>query len=352
MSGNRSRRNTKTPKKTRERPTRDEVSDESEFESDATEKMDYAETLKAGLASISSDIRDLKQEFRNELTTFKGEMKQEIASLRQDIERKLTENHKELQEQKTSITEAQARIAELEEYNIEANSLLTKLTKQTRQMQDKLTDLEARSRRNNVRIFGLPEDTEGSSMTDYLDQLLKKELELPEGTDLQIQRAHRAIASKPGPGGAPRAVVVNFLKFETKEMVLQKVWQKKGIQVGNKKIQFDHDYPTEIVQKRKTYLGIKKILKEKGIRFQTPFTKIRIHWNDGVKTYDNAGDAAEDMRAKALTVDAPDVDVGRAEETTRRDPGWQRVRHSRSSQDTAAQRAKDKLLEYQRRPDI
>lgn len=100
----------------------------------------------------------------------------------------------------------------------------------------------------------------------------------------------------------------NFLQFETKEMVLQKVWQKKGIQVGDKKIQFDHDYPTEIVQKRKTYLNIKKTLKEKGIRFQTPFTKIRIHWNNGVKNYDNVQDAAQDMKARGLTVASGGVD--------------------------------------------
>ena len=182
----------------------------------------------------------------------------------QDIEWKLTENQKELQEQKTSITEAQACIAELEDYDTEM------LTKQTHQMQDKLADLEARSSRNNIQIFGLPEDIEGSAITVYLDRLLKKELELPEGTSLQIQRVYRALALKPGLGGAPRAVVVNFLRFETKEMVLQKVWQKKGIQVINKKIQLDHDYPTEIFQKCKTYLGIKKNTEREGDPFSDP----------------------------------------------------------------------------------
>ena len=120
-------------------------------------------------------MRELKQQFHNELKTFKDELKseikneikQEIAYLRQDIDHKLTENNEELQEQKTDITEAQARIAELEECNAGASDMLAKVVKQTRQMQDKLTDLEARSRRNNVRIFGLPEDTEGASLAEY-----------------------------------------------------------------------------------------------------------------------------------------------------------------------------------------
>lgn len=45
----------------------EEVSDygENEHEGDAAEKMDQAETLRAGLASINNDIRDLEQELRN-----------------------------------------------------------------------------------------------------------------------------------------------------------------------------------------------------------------------------------------------------------------------------------------------
>lgn len=357
MSGYRSRRSTKNSKKSKEQPTMEEVSDheDGEHEGDVAENMDQNETLRAGLASISNDIRDLKKELRNELTTFKdelkSEMRREVATLRQDIDRKFTESNKEQQEQKTAITEVQARVAEVEECNAEASDLLVNLAKQTRQMQDKLTDLEARSRRNNIRIFGLPEDTEGGSIINYLDQLLKTELELPEGADLRIQRAHRALTRKPGLGGAPRSVIVNFHEFETKEMVLQKVWQKKGIQLGNKKIQFDHDYPTEIVQKRKTYLNIKKTLKEKGIRFQTPYTKMRIYWSDGVRSYDNARDAALDMKARGLTVDEPSEDAELAEERTRGAPGWQRVGYGRARFETVAQRAKDKLQGYQRKPD-
>lgn len=41
MSGYQSRRNTKIQKKIREQSTRKEVSDESELESDATEKMHH-----------------------------------------------------------------------------------------------------------------------------------------------------------------------------------------------------------------------------------------------------------------------------------------------------------------------
>lgn len=52
-------------------------------------------------------------------------------------------------------------------------------------------------------------------------------------------------------------------------MVLRarKAWKKK-IKVGASFIYFDHDYPYEIVKKRKEYTAIKKLLKEKNIWFQ------------------------------------------------------------------------------------
>lgn len=100
-------------------------------------------------------------------------------------------------------------------------------------MQRKITDLEGRSRKNNIRIFGLPEDSKGSSIIKCLEERLKTELELPEETDLQIQRAHRALTQKQNLTATPRSTVINFLQFEMKEMILKKAWQKK-IQVGGK----------------------------------------------------------------------------------------------------------------------
>lgn len=138
--------------------------------------------------------------------------------------------------------------------------------------------------------------------------------------------------------------MVNFLQFDTKEAILKKAWQKK-MSVGGKRIFFDHDYASEVVQKRKSYLGIKKVLKNKGIRFQTPLAKIRIHWNNGVKTYDNASDAAKDMRARGCEMEAPGDAAAPAEEERRAQPDWQRVRGKEGGRD-AARRAKETLKKW------
>lgn len=355
MSGDNQRKSRRTKKSTQEQAAMATLPHRSEAEpgDDTAGKADpdHTEALRAGLANISRDIKDLHQNIREELRQFKNdiksEMKQELTSLREDIDHKLRENNKELQEQKAKLAEAEGRITELEEWNADANEALLKLLNQTRYMQDKLTEQEVRSRRNNIRIFGLPEETEGSSMTDYLDQLLRTELELPEEIQLQIQRAHRTPPLKRSANAPPRSVVVNLLQFETKEMILKKVWQKK-VKVAEKIIRFDHDYPPEIVQKRRSYLGIKTVLREKNIRFQTPFTKIRIHWNDGVKSYDNAREATRDMRARGFSLDMPNDTEERGQGRLLGAQTWQRVRDSGPNRDTA-HRAREKLQEYQRK---
>ncbi|KAJ4946394.1 hypothetical protein JOQ06_024061 [Pogonophryne albipinna] len=329
MSGVKTRRNSKNrkgPGKVKNHPPMDETPEHEASEHHASEH-DGSDALRAGFSTISKEIKDLKLELRQELSTFKDEIKKElredITYLRQELDRKLTENNKELQAQRVSIAEAQDRISDVEEWKTEVNEVMSVMMEQTRLMQGKLTDLEGRSRRNNIRVFCLPEGTEGSSTAKYMESLLKTELEIPEETRLQIQRAHRALARKPNEGSTPRSIV----------------------SLG-KQIFFDHDYPTAVVQKRRAYSGIKKMLKEKGIRFQMPLTKIHIQWNTGVKTYDNAREAAQDMKERGHTVDVPGENT---EPAWPRGPAeWKRVAgRGRGSDSGTADRAREKLQSYQ-----
>ena len=45
-----------------------------------------------------------------------------------------------------------------------------------------------------------------------------------------------------------------------RKIISKRAWQKK-LQVGSKQI-FDHDYPTEMVQKQRAYKNIKNVLGE------------------------------------------------------------------------------------------
>lgn len=141
-----------------------------------------------------------------------------------------------------------------------------------------------------------------------MDRWLREEFSV--NLDLQIQRAHRSLAPKPKPGQPPRSIVINFQQFTVKEMILKKAWEKKTITLGANRIYFDDDYSERMLQQRKAYANIKKILKREGIRFQTPLNKMRIHWANGVKTYGSAEEAASALRGRGYDVDNTGTNSG------------------------------------------
>lgn len=171
--------------------------------------------------------------------------------------------------------------------------------------------------------------------------------------DLKIQQAHRSLTPKLRPEAPPRPIIINFKEFTTQETVLREAWKRGKSQLGNCPLFFDHDYAAEIVQKGRECNDIKKCLKAKGIRFQAPYTSMRIHWDSGARTYTSAHDAGRELQRRGYSVEVPattdeeDPSVTRLKELL----GWQRQgRNARGMTPTAADRAKERLREFQRSP--
>ncbi|MEQ2219582.1 hypothetical protein XENOCAPTIV_020269 [Xenoophorus captivus] len=93
-------------------------------------------------------------------------------------------------------------------------------------------------------------------------------------------------------------------------------------------------------------IAIKKGLKVKGIRFQTPFTNIRIHWESGTRTYSSAQEAYSELKRRGIQVEEPATADGgsRVESCLRELLGWQSANNSGAA---VALRAKDKLHDFQ-----
>ena len=86
--------------------------------------------------------------------------------------------------------------------------------------------MKGHGRRCELKIYNVTERA-NKTMPERVDGLLRLELGIPAGTELHIQRAHSSLKKKPPPGATPRSIVVNFLKYETKENILSKAWKEK-----------------------------------------------------------------------------------------------------------------------------
>lgn len=156
------------------------------------------------------------------------------------------------------------RIEKVEDRVQNVEQVLNKMIKVMRQQENKLLDHEGRSRRENLRIYNVPEGTEGSSMMEFVEKLLRDTLEIPPTVQLDIERAHCTLAPRPAGDreDKPRSIIVKFLRYRTKEEILRKAWGKKKVFLNGRLIYFDQDYPPAVLQKRKEYAEAKRVLKQ------------------------------------------------------------------------------------------
>lgn len=251
---------------------------------------------------------------------------EEIRDFRKDTKQQLDDIKTELTNVNQKIAEAETRIESVEDRVQNVEQVLSSMIKVMNQQEDKLLDQEGRSRRENLRIYNIPEGAEGSSMIEFVEQLLRDTLELPLTMEIEIERAHRALAQRPSGNNddKPRSIVIRFLRYKTKEEILRKTWEKKKVLLNERQIYFDQDYPPAVLQKRKEYTEAKRVLKQNKIRFQTPFpARLRVFYEDGTRLYQTVKEATTDMKARGLPVSVVTPRESLAEQLSR--SAWETV---------------------------
>lgn len=232
-----------------------------------------------------------------------AEILQELRQFRQENRQQLEELRRDLSGLTKRLDEAENRIENVEDRMQASEETAWEMLKLYERLDAKLTETESHNRRENLRIYGVPEEAEKGSvnMLSFVDKLLREGLQLPEDvTDLQIQKAHRSLGPKPPAGAPPRSIVVKFLSFRVKEMLLHKAWELKGFEWKDNHVNLDHDYPPSIIAKRKEYV---EILKEKQVKFQTLLpARLRVMHDEGTTIYDSAAEATDDLVKRGYVI--------------------------------------------------
>lgn len=230
------------------------------------------------LADITS-LKMLLEEHRAELSS-------EFKSAFSSLEAKMDTLH-------TTVNDHEQRLLSLEA-NADASSLTvrtleseyTTLADQHAKLKAKVLDLEGRSRRNNIRIFGLPEMIEGPQPSTFFTELLMEVFSASLFTSPpELDRAHRALTAKPKPGERPRSVIIRFHKFQTKELVIREAHKLRGkLQYRGTPIFINEDYSPEVLEMRTEYRAVMKELYTLGMRPSLHYpSKLFITTSDGKK---------------------------------------------------------------------
>ncbi|KAJ1131035.1 hypothetical protein NDU88_009378 [Pleurodeles waltl] len=75
-----------------------------------------------------------------------------------------------------------------------------------------MADLEDRSRRDNVRLLGFPENIEGEDIQAFLGETLPKLTGITFDPPLELQRAHTLDPRRPDTAKRPRPIIACLLR--------------------------------------------------------------------------------------------------------------------------------------------
>ena len=123
---------------------------------------------------------------------------------------------------------------------------------------NKLIDFEDRSRKNNLRTYGITErnDESWERCEEHADQVFTQKLGLK---NIRIERAHRVKRKKGDKSIKHRPIVCNLLSFKDKKLILKNANKLKGTNIF-----IDEDYSFETMEYRKQLWDEVKYLRSQG----------------------------------------------------------------------------------------
>lgn len=143
----------------------------------------------------------------------------------------------------------------------------TKMQSENKMLRLKVTDLEARSRRQNIKIIGLPEKIENGHPTEFLAKFIPELL----GADnfpkpLEVDRAHRLGRRLSEDNARPSVMITRIHHFQLKEKILLLARQQFPLRYNGKVVHFFPDYPAEVMKQQQAFDPVRKRLRDAGVR--------------------------------------------------------------------------------------
>lgn len=201
---------------------------------------------------LQTDFKSMMAEFKNDI--------QALVSRTEHVEKKMSEftkSHNALLDSHATLEEEVARLTA------------------------KTLDLEDRSRRNNIRLRGIPESVPPDQLRPFLIDFMT--LVLPNCTqlDFTIDRIHRIPKPKNIPPQSPRDTLARIHFFHIKDQFLRDIKAVANLPDRFQQISIYPDLSAATMMRRKEFAPFTKVLRDHDIRYRWGFPVKLIIYKDG-----------------------------------------------------------------------
>lgn len=195
---------------------------------------------------LMDEIRKMKKEIMEELNNIRGDVRS-ISAKCDNLETVCKHLEEKQIQMADSMRRTEQELVRLDKCTAEhRNSIddmgesLDNVHRITKSLEEDLDRLEAQSRRDNLRLFGLPEggdDSYENCASTVLD-LLNKNFASKQWTDHDITRAHRV--GKQRNRQDPRPMIVRFARWSDTMLILRARDSRDSLRKQNIRISADH----------------------------------------------------------------------------------------------------------------
>lgn len=178
----------------------------------------------------------------------------------------------------------------------------TTLKAQNERLQSRLDDLKNRSRRQYIRVVGIPQMAEGNHPIAFMETFLVGIFcaeSFPRKPE--VDRAHRALRP-PNSSGPPRVMITRLHHFQTKELLLWLSWERAGqLTYKGNKISIYPDYSADLARRHAAFTPAKKLLHQAGLKFSLLHpTTLRFTFNGARQEFKSPQDACSFISRSVL----------------------------------------------------
>ncbi|XP_072362954.1 uncharacterized protein [Scyliorhinus torazame] len=273
-------------------------------------KMEAGAPREAALLTAEEITKVMAAEFERQFTKYMETMRKEMREvLSVLVEEAVSPVRTEVASAVVEVREQGEALKEVEETLLQHGDQLASMGKEIRKVMDinkdlrgKMEDLEKRSRRQNVRIVGLPEGVEGPKPTEYFAAMLAKLL--GEGEDpsrYELDWAHRSWRPVPKTSEPPRVVTLCFRRYSVKEKVLCWAKHRRVVQWAGAGIRVYQDFTVELARRRAAFNRGKRALYISKVQCRIAYpAKLRVTYKLRDFYFGTAEAAEEFAKAEGL----------------------------------------------------
>ncbi|KAL2082772.1 hypothetical protein ACEWY4_022590 [Coilia grayii] len=234
--------------------------------SSSEESQDCSESEKLTAGMLTKALDSLKFDICSKIELAIGGVQADIAAVREELTSSVTSLHETVNDQGGRLKELETSAAATCDSMSAMKRTVSELQSQVKVLQTKCEDLENRSRRNNIRLVGIPEDQEGTMVIEFVSNLLQEVLRLDEKP--LLNRAHRSPQAKPKPNQPPRPFIIRVHYFHVRELILRQARQLQSLSFNGRAIHIFPDLTAAEAKRRAAFGDVRKRLREvEGARF-------------------------------------------------------------------------------------